>query len=299
MASKNKTHALTGTGVAVVTPFLKSGKVDFDSLTKVINHIIKGKCEYIVIMGTTGESPTLAKKEKEQILKHALKVAAKRVPVVYGVGGNSTMEVTQALEHTDFSGVSAILSVAPYYNKPNQRGLYEHYKAVAESSPLPVIMYNVPGRTGMNMTADTTLKLAHDFPRLVAMKEASGNMEQIMAVIKDAPKDFLTISGDDLLTLPLIAAGAQGVISVVANAFPRKYSDMVRLCLDGKFSKATALHYDLMRVTQLLFADGNPGGVKVSLEAQKLCKSYLRLPLMPVNDNVHDGIVRETKRLSK
>lgn len=294
-----KKHALTGTGVAVVTPFLKSGKVDFDGLSNVINHIIKGKCEYLVIMGTTGESPTLSKEEKKQILVHALKVASKRVPVVYGVGGNSTMEVTDALEHTDFSGVTAILSVAPYYNKPNQRGLYEHYKAVAESSPLPVIMYNVPGRTGMNMTADTTLKLAHDFPRLVAMKEASGNLEQIMAIINDAPEDFLLISGDDLLTLPMIAAGARGVISVVANAFPKKFSDMVRYCLDGNFSKAKSLHYDLMRITQLFFADGSPGGAKVSLEAQKLCGAVLRLPLMPVNETVRKELLTETKRLQK
>lgn len=297
MAKKTKSHPLTGTGVAVATPFSKDGSVDYPSLTNVINHIIKGKCEYIVIMGTTGESPTLKKDEKKQILQHALNVAAGRVPVVYGVGGNDTAEVCDALEHTDFSGVSAILSVAPYYNKPNQRGLYEHYKAVAGSSPLPVIMYNVPARTGMNMTADTTLRLAHDFPRLVAMKEASGNMEQIMAIIKDAPKDFLTISGDDMLTLPLIAAGAHGIISVVANAFPRKFSDMVRHALAGDFDKAKPLHYDLMHITQLFFADGSPGGVKVSLEAQKLCKAYLRLPLMPVNDAVHAAIVKETRRL--
>jgi 4-hydroxy-tetrahydrodipicolinate synthase len=293
-----KKHALAGTGVAVVTPFGKDGNVDYPSLTNVINHIIKGKCEYLVIMGTTGESPTLNKDEKKNILQHALKVAAGRVPVVYGVGGYNTTEVCDTLEHTDFSGVSAILSVAPFYNKPNQRGLYEHYKAIANSSPLPVIMYNVPARTGMNMTADTTLKLAHDFPRLAAMKEASGNLEQIMAIIKDAPKDFLTISGDDMLTLPMIAAGAHGVISVVANAFPRKFSDMVRHSLAGDFAKARPLHYDLMRVTQLFFADGSPGGVKVSLEAQKLCKSHLRLPLMPVNENVRKEILSQTKKLA-
>lgn len=296
MATK-KSHALSGTGVAVVTPFLKDGNVDYPGLTNVINHIIKGKCEYLVIMGTTAESPTLNKQEKKDVLKHALKVAAGRVPVVYGVGGNNTAEVCAQLEHTDFSGVTAILSVAPFYNKPNQRGLYEHYKAVANSSPLPVIMYNVPGRTGMNMTAETTLKLAHDFPRLVAMKEASGNLEQIMAIIKDAPKDFLVISGDDLLTLPMIASGAHGVISVVANAFPRRFSDMVRYSLAGDFAKARPLHYDLMRVTQLFFADGNPGGVKVSLEVQKLCKAHVRLPLYAVNDSVHAGIVKETRKL--
>ncbi len=297
MASRKTQNALAGTGVAVVTPFLKDGSVDYPSLTNVINHIVKGKCEYLVIMGTTAESPALNKDEKKAILQHAIKVAAGRVPVVYGIGGYNTSEVCESLEHTDLTGVTAILSVSPFYNKPNQRGLYEHYKAVANSSPLPVIMYNVPGRTGMNMTADTTLKLAHDFPRLVAMKEASGNLEQIMAIIKDAPKDFLTISGDDLLTLPILAAGGHGVISVVANAFPRKFSDMVRYSLAGDFAKARLLHYDLMKVTQLFFADGNPGGVKASLEAQKICKAYLRLPLMPVNDAVHAGIVKETKRL--
>lgn len=296
MATK-RAHILSGTGVAVVTPFGKDGSVDYAALTNVINHIIKGKCEYLVIMGTTGESPTLMKDEKKNVLRHALETTAGRVPVVYGVGGNNTLETCHALEHTDFSGVTAILSVAPFYNKPNQRGLYEHYKAVADASPLPVIMYNVPARTGMNMTADTTLRLAHDFPRLVAMKEASGNLEQIMAVIKDAPKDFLTISGDDMLTLPLIAAGAHGVISVVANAFPRRLSDMVRHALAGDFAKARPLHYDLMRVTQLFFADGSPGGVKASLEAQKICKAHLRLPLMPVNEQVHAEIVKETKRL--
>ena len=208
MATRKTQSALTGTGVAVVTPFQKSGKVDFEALTKVINHIIKGKCEYLVIMGTTGESPTLSKDEKKEVLKHALKAANGRVPVVYGVGGSNTMEVTDALEHTDFSGVTAILSVAPFYNKPNQLGLYEHYKHVAQASPLPVIMYNVPARTGMNMTADTTLKLAHDFPRLVAMKEASGNLEQIMTIIHHAPKDFLTISGDDCVPEKVLRYGA-------------------------------------------------------------------------------------------
>ena len=287
----------SGTGVAIVTPFKADGSVDFPALTKVIEHIIKGKCEYIVVMGTTGESPTLSKNEKHAILKHAIEVINGRVPVVYGIGGFNTAEAVQQLVTTDLLGVSGILSVSPFYNKPNQRGIYAHYKEIAEASPLPVILYNVPGRTAMNMTADTTLKLAHDFPRIVAIKEASGNLEQIMAIIKDRPKDFLVISGDDLLTLPIIACGAEGVISVVANAFPKQFSEMVRLFLDGNFKAGNKLHYQLMRITQLFFADGNPGGVKVSLEVQKLLKANLRLPLYPVNDEIRKAIISETKRI--
>lgn len=287
----------SGTGVAIVTPFKTDGSIDFPAFTKVIEHIIKGKCEYIVVMGTTGESPTLSKNEKHDILSHAIKVINGRVPVVYGIGGFNTAEVVQQLITTDLIGVSGILSVSPYYNKPNQRGLYAHYKEVAEASPLPVILYNVPGRTAMNMTADTTLKLAHDFPRIVAVKEASGNLEQIMTIIKDRPKDFMVISGDDLLTLPIIAAGGHGVISVVANAFPKQFSEMVRLFLDGNFKAGNKIHYQLMRVTQLFFADGNPGGVKVSLEAQKLIKANMRLPLFPVNDEIRKAIIAETKKI--
>ncbi|MDQ3109458.1 MAG: 4-hydroxy-tetrahydrodipicolinate synthase [Bacteroidota bacterium] len=287
----------SGTGVAIVTPFKADGSIDFPAFTKVIEHIIKGKCEYIVVMGTTGESPALSKNEKHEILKHAIQVINGRVPVVYGIGGNNTAETVHQLITTDLLGVSGILSVSPFYNKPNQRGLYEHYKEIAEASPLPVILYNVPGRTAMNMTAETTLKLAHDFPRIVAIKEASGNLEQIMAIIKDRPKDFLLISGDDLLTLPIIASGGDGVISVVANAFPKQFSEMVRLFLDGNFKAGNKIHYNLMRVTQLFFADGNPGGVKVALEAQKLLKANLRLPLYPVNDQVRKGIITEVKKI--
>lgn len=286
-----------GTGVAVVTPFKNDGSIDFPALTKVIEHIIKGKCEYIVVMGTTGESPALSKDEKKQVLQHALRTINGRVPVVYGIGGNNTSEVVQQLITTDLVGVSGILSVSPYYNKPNQRGLYEHYKEVADASPLPVILYNVPGRTAMNVTAETTLRLAHDFPRIAAIKEASGNLEQIMAILNGRPDDFLVISGDDLLTLPMIACGADGVISVVANAYPKQFSEMVRRCLAGDFNAAQPLHYQLMRITQLFFADGNPGGVKVSLELQKLCKANLRLPLYPVNDAVKQAIRAEAKKI--
>ncbi|MEO5642835.1 MAG: 4-hydroxy-tetrahydrodipicolinate synthase [Bacteroidia bacterium] len=289
----------SGTGVAIITPFKTDGSIDFPALSKVIDHIIKGKCEYIVVMGTTGESPALSKNEKQEVLRYAIEVIAGRVPVVYGIGGNNTAEAVHQLITTDLLGVSGILSVSPFYNKPNQRGIYAHYKEIAEASPLPIILYNVPGRTAMNMSADTTLKLAHDFPRIVAIKEASGSLEQIMSIIKDRPKDFLVISGDDLLTLPIIASGGDGVISVVANAFPKQFSEMVRLFLDGNFKAGNKLHYQLMHITQLFFADGNPGGVKIALEAQKLIKPNLRLPLYPVNDEVRKSIIAETRKLKK
>ena len=288
-----------GTGVAMVTPFKSDRTIDLNALTKVIKHILNGKCEYLVVMGTTGESPTLSKEEKKQILAHTIEVVDGRVPVVYGIGGNDTSDVVHNLVTTDLIGVSGILSVSPYYNKPNQRGLYEHYKAIAEASPLPVILYNVPGRTGMNMTAETTLKIAYDFPRITAIKEASGNFEQIMTILGSRPKDFLVISGDDLITLPMIACGADGVISVIANAFPKQFSDMVRLALTGDFSKAKILHYDLMKITQLIFADGSPGGVKEALDMLKICKPFLRQPLHSVNENVRLAIRKEMRRAGR
>ena len=288
-----------GTGVALITPFCADGSIDFPGLTKVIQHIIKGKCEYIVVMGTTAESPSLSKQEKKEVLAHALAIINGRVPVVYGIGGFNSAEVVNQLITTDLLGVSGILSVSPYYNKPNQRGIYEHYKEVADASPLPILLYNVPGRTAMNMAADTTLKIAHDFPKVVAIKEASGNLEQVMAIIKDRPKDFLLISGDDLLTLPIIASGGEGVISVVANAYPKQFSEMVRLFLSGNFKSGNKIHYELMRITQLFFADGNPGGVKVALAHQKICKAALRLPLYDVNDDVRMEIIAEDKKIRR
>lgn len=299
MSRKNSRlkNPFRGTGVAVVTPFTSAGKIDFPALTRVIEHIIKGKCEYLVIMGTTGESPALSKEEKKAVLAHAIETANGRVPVVFGIGGNNTSEVVHQLETTDLRGVSAVLSVSPYYNKPNQRGIYEHYKALAEVSPLPLILYNVPGRTGMSMSADTTLKLAHDFPRIIAVKEAIANLEQHMEIINNRPDDFLLISGDDNLTLPILASGGDGVISVVANAYPRIFSDMVRAGLAGDFAAARTLHYKVFRITQLFFADGSPGGVKEALDAMRLCKPYLRLPLYPVNEQVRKAIRAEVRRI--
>ncbi len=275
-----------GTGVAIVTPFDSNGDIDFKGLTSLINHLIKGKVEYLVVMGTTGESATLNKEEKKKLIEHVVKTNKKRVPLVLGIGGNDTRDVIETIKHTNLKEFDAILSVSPYYNKPSQRGIYEHYKAIAKSTKKPIILYNVPGRTSSNVTADTTLKLARKFSNIIAVKEASGNLEQCMAIIENKPKDFLVISGDDNLTLPLLACGADGVISVVANAFPKDFSDMVRSGLKGDFATARKLHYKTFEITQQLFADGNPGGVKHALQLLKVCGPHLRLPLVEPNEAV-------------
>ena len=276
----------TGTGVAIVTPFTNKGAVDFTALTKLVEHLIKGRVEYIVVLGTTGETATLSKDEKKQVIQHIVKTTNKRIPLVLGVGGNNTAELVGQLKTDDLSAFSAILSVSPYYNKPSQEGIYQHYKAIAKASPLPIILYNVPGRTASNIAWDTTIKLANEFKNIIAIKEASGNMEQCMKIIKHRPDNFLVISGDDNLTLPLIASGADGVISVVANGYPLDFSDMVRHALIHDFKTAQKLHYKLLEITEQLFADGNPGGIKVVLDLKKITKSYVRLPLVEPNDNV-------------
>lgn len=281
---------LRGTGVAIITPFTKSGKVDFAGLSNTVNHIIKGKCEYIVVLGTTGETATLSIDEKMQVVAHIVKENKKRVPLVLGIGGNNTQEIIEIIGQNDLSDFVAILSVSPYYNKPSQRGIYEHYKAIAQSTKKPIILYNVPGRTSSNVTADTTLKLARDFKNIVAIKEASGNMEQCMTIINNRPKDFLVISGDDNLTLPLLACGADGVISVVANAFPKDFSEMVRCGLKGDFATARKLHYKTFEITNQLFADGNPGGIKRALELLKISGPDVRLPLVKPNEGVQQKL---------
>lgn len=275
-----------GTGVAIVTPFTEKGDVDYPALTKLVEHLIKGKVEYIVVLGTTGESVTLSKDEKQNVINHIVKVNKKRLPLVLGVGGNNTAEICESLKKSDLSAFSAILSVSPYYNKPSQEGIYQHYKAVSKASPLPIILYNVPGRTGSNMAWDTTIRLAKEFKNIIAIKEASGNVEQCMKIIKHRPAGFLVISGDDNITLPLIASGADGVISVVANAYPKDFSDMVRASLKYDFKAAQKLHYKLMEITEQLFADGNPGGVKQVLAMKNITKSFVRLPLVEPNDTV-------------
>lgn len=281
---------LKGTGVALVTPFHKDGSIDFKSFKKVINRCIDGNVEYVVPLGTTGESVTLNKDEKSAVLDFVVEIVEGRVPVVLGLGGNSTGEIVDQLSHIDLTHVDAILSVSPYYNKPTQRGIFQHFKTVAGASPVPVILYNVPARTGSNMLAETTLQLAEEIRNVVGIKEASGNMEQIMKIIQNKPKDFLVISGDDSITLPIIACGGDGVISVVANAYPREFSDMVRLCMEGNFDKAKKLHYKLLEFIYTLFADGSPGGIKAALSIMNVCQEHVRLPLVGVNKATHNKL---------
>jgi 4-hydroxy-tetrahydrodipicolinate synthase len=277
------TRKLRGTGVAIVTPFHKDGSINFKCLGKLLEHLVKGKVDYVVPLGTTGESVALSKDEKVALLDFVVETIDKRIPVVVGIGGNNTREVVNSLQDYDYTGVEAILSVTPYYNKPSQKGLIQHYKAIANEAPVPVLLYNVPGRTGLNMTAETTLTLAHDVSNIIGVKEASGNFEQIMTIIKNKPEGFLVISGDDLITLPLIASGADGVISVVANAYPGPFSEMVRLALKGNMEKSREIHYRLTEMTSLLFAEGSPGGVKALLQIMGICEDYLRLPLTGVS----------------
>jgi len=288
-----------GTGVAIVTPFKKSGAIDFEAFEKIINHIILGGVDFIVVLGTTGEASTISKPEKKSLIEFSVKAINKRVPLVVGVGGNCTSDVVLAIHGTPLKGVDAILSVCPYYNKPQQEGIYQHFKIIAEASPVPVIIYTVPGRTSSNIAAATTLRLANDCKNIVGIKEASGNFDQIYQVIKNRPKDFLVLSGDDGITLPLLSAGAEGVISVTANAFPKLFSDMVRLGLSGNFEDARTIHYNLIDFTNALFSDGSPSGIKAALEIKKLCHSFTRLPLVSVNQDVYQLIHQLINKLEK
>jgi len=276
-----------GTGVAIVTPFKKSGAIDFDAYEKIINHIIEGGIDFIVVLGTTGEASTISKPEKKSLIDFSVKAINKRVPLVLGIGGNCTSDVVLSIHGMPFKGVDAILSVCPYYNKPQQEGIYQHFRIIAEASPVPVIIYTVPGRTSSNISATTTIRLANDCQNIVGIKEASGNFDQIFQVIKNRPKDFLVLSGDDGITLPLLASGADGVISVTANAYPKEFSEMVRLGLAGNYMPARVIHYQLVDFSNALFADGSPAGIKAALEIKKLCHHYLRLPLVPVNQEVY------------
>ncbi len=275
---------LIGTGVALVTPFAPDKNVDYKALVKLVTHVTKGMVEYVVVLGTTAESVTLTKEEKQKVVATVVQTVLGKVPVVLGMGGNNTQDILDDLKDPyELKYVDAILSVSPYYNKPSQRGIYEHYKAIAQKSSKPVILYNVPARTGSNISAETTLKLAKDFKNIIGIKEASGNLEQCMKIIKNKPKEFMVISGDDLLTLPMVACGAQGVISVAANAFPKDFSTITRMILEGNMEEAKRLHYKLTDIIEQLFADGNPAGIKAALEILGICKSGLRLPLVNVN----------------
>lgn len=287
-------NKLKGCGVAIITPFHKHGTVDFTSLGKVVEHIISNGVNYIVALGTTGETATLTEKEKVAVTDFIIETTDNRIPVVLGIGGNNTQKIIEQVKETNFEGISAILSVAPYYNKPQQKGLFYHFKSIEEVSPVPMIIYNVPGRTGVNITAETTLKLAREVEGIIGVKEASGNLMQIMQIIKDKPNDFLVISGDDALTMPAISAGADGVISVVANAFPKEFSDMVNFSLEGNIKKAKEIHYKLFDFINAIFEDGSPAGIKAALEYLELCQNNLRLPLVKVNKqtitNIHNTI---------
>lgn len=280
----------TGTGIAIVTPFHADGTIDWDSFSNLIEFWIKGQVEYLVVLGTTGESATVHGAEKQEVFSFIQKEVAGRRPVVAGIGGNDTREVTAAFQSFDLTGYDAILSVSPYYNKPNQEGIYQHYKTLDESTPLPIIMYNVPGRTGQSVTAETQLRIAHDCKNIFATKEASGNFDLVNKIIKNKPDDFMVISGDDPVTLHMIAAGAEGLISVVANAYPLDYSNMVRLCLQGNFDMAKPLHYKYVNIINSLFAEGSPSGVKAYLHEMGLCQNTFRLPVWPVSAAHHEKI---------
>ncbi len=288
---------LSGMGVALITPFKEDESIDFDALARLIEHLIKNGADYLVVLGTTAETPTLTETEKEEIKNFVLERTNGRIPLVLGVGGNNTRSVVDHLLHDDLHGYSAVLSVVPYYNKPSQEGIYQHYKAIAEASPLPVILYNVPGRTGVNMAAETTLRLAHDFDNIIAIKEASGNITQMDEIIKNKSREFVVISGDDGVTFPLITLGAVGVISVIGNAFPREFSRMVRLALNGDFTRALTIHHHFTELFSLLFVDGNPAGVKCLLNMQGFIENKLRLPLVPTRITTYEKIRSVLDRL--
>jgi 4-hydroxy-tetrahydrodipicolinate synthase len=280
---------LIGTGTALITPFNNDHSIDFDALSRIIEQQIAGGTNYFVMLGTTGESATLSSQEKSAVVSHIKKANAGRLPLVLGVGGNNTSDVVEQLKSLDTDGLTAILSVSPYYNKPNQQGIIYHYNEVANASPLPIILYNVPGRTGSNMTASTQLELAKH-PNIVATKEASGNMEQVMSILKDKPSDFLVISGDDALTFPILACGGSGVISVINHIFPRTFSGMVKSAIQGDFIAAKAAHERVLESSIAIFADGSPGGIKTMLNEKQLCGTAVRPPLWQVNAQVDQNL---------
>lgn len=273
-----------GMGVAVITPFNEDGKTDFAALQRIIEHLIKGKTDYLVIQGTTGESVTIKKDEKRAILDFVLEINNKQLPVVYGIGGYDTAEILETLEKTDLDGVDAILSVSPYYNKPTQEGIYQHYKKLNEHTPKPIILYNVPGRTGRNVLAETTLRIANDCKNIIGIKEASGSFNQIMSIIQERPKDFLVTCGDDAIALPAVSVGADGVISVVGNAFPFEFSEMIRHALKGEYEAAQKIHYQLLDIIQNLFVESNPSGIKEVMKILGICGNTTRLPIVPVSE---------------
>jgi 4-hydroxy-tetrahydrodipicolinate synthase len=291
----NKFH---GTGVAMVTPFNTDGSVDYQGLERLINHLVNGGIDYLVSLGTTGETATLSKDEKKKVWEFTAEINNDRLPLVAGIGGNDTLGVAEEIRTFESNGYSAILSVSPYYNKPNQEGIYQHYKYLSELGTLPIILYNVPGRTGSNMSPETTCRLAHDFKNLIGIKDAAGSFDQFNQIMRDKPANFMLISGDDPVALPMMSIGAVGVISVIGNALPKQFSDMIRLCLEGEFSKAVPAHLSLLEFTRLCFAEGNPVGVKSALKQLGICNDTVRLPLVKASSNLIDLIAGQLKQLA-
>ena len=290
------TEKLKGLGVALVTPFTDSGEVDYAALDRLVDYVTEGGVDYLVVMGTTGETPTLTLPERVAVLRAVKARNAGRLPLVVGVGGNDTARVVELIDQTNLDGVDAILSVTPFYNKPSQRGLFEHYKYIAERSPRPIILYNVPGRTGVNMEAETTLRIARECPNVVAIKEASGNLEQINRVIEGAPEGFLVISGDDSLALPIMKSGGVGVISVAANAFPRYFAELIRAQAEGGSDENDAKFEKIRPTIKMLFAEGNPPGVKAALAVRGVVSNNLRLPLVEVSEELYESLRESIER---
>ena len=287
-----KNNIFKGTGVALITPFNNDQSVDIEALRNIVKHVIDNGADFLVALGTTSEAATMTADEKNTVLRTILSANAGRLPVMLGMGGNCTAAVIDSIKHQDFEGIGGILSVVPYYNKPNQRGMEAHFTAIADVSPVPVTVYNVPGRTGVNMASSTTLKLAQH-PNITAIKEASGNMTQIMEILANRPADFDLLSGDDSITMPMMAMGANGVISVAANAYPNMFKVMTKALMDNDITKATKAHLAMLRMNELIFADGNPAGIKALMSHLGLCKNILRLPLVTANDKVQNDIFNE------
>jgi 4-hydroxy-tetrahydrodipicolinate synthase len=290
---------LRGTGVAIVTPFKNDSSIDFNALKKITEHVISGGINYVVVMGTTGESATLTKDEKKAVLSYILEIADRRVPVITGIGGNNTQEVVNCIRYADLKDVDGILSVVPYYNKPGQKGILQHFKTIATCSPVPVIMYNVPGRTCCSMSAETCLELAHECENIVGIKESSGDMAQVIKIIKGKPENFVLLSGDDMLSIPIISLGGAGVISVLANAFPLQCSEMISHALKGNFRAARELQFRLVELIDLCFAEGNPSGIKAILSTLGLSQNILRLPLVPVSRQLYSRIQKAVEEVNK
>ena len=289
---------LKGMGVALITPFKEDESVDYEALGRLVDYQVQNGTDYLVVLGTTAETPTLTEEEKKEIVSLVVSKVRGRIPVVLGLGGNCTQSIVVKLKNDNFAGIDAILSVVPYYNKPSQEGIYQHYKAISEATTLPIVIYNVPGRTGVNMTAQTTLRIARDFKNVVAVKEASGNITQMDDIIKNKPANFEVISGDDGITFPLITLGAVGVISVIGNAFPKEFSKMVRLALNGDYNNALTIHHRFTELIELLFVDGNPAGVKSILNTMGYIENKLRLPLVPTRITTYEKIRDVLRQLS-